>query len=803
MHRLRQGAADLLRHVLLPRRLRLLAAVRRRRRRRERQGPAGRRTPRSSASASRPASTCPARRRAGSPTGTGSWPTGRPTRTTTARSAKTARHQRLPARVRPRVLHRGLRLPRRRRRQLRDRPGRHHRHAAPARPGLRRARPTAARSTSRGSARRSSTPDGKVVRRIPPRRCGHGRRAARGPRLHRQALLGTAKVGTMAWKMVGFPLDKVHDPRPRPARPRSTASRATSWVASLRQGVRRDDDGHPGRHRLGHVRRRRSARSGRRCTASTARRCARRRAAIPGAKPPAGLPVVRRRRRDPAARRPAQARGVSAMTVTSTGPRRTARRARVDGRPACASRGLDWMLMLAAAGAARARHAAGVVGHLEPRDDLTGGDPNAYLTQAARQHRHRRRARGAGRSPPTTAGCGSSRRWSTSRRSSGCVLVLVDGRDDQRVALVDPARRHVDPAGGVRQARRRHRDGAAGRRADRGRAGGARRRHRRRGRRCSRSPGVPAALILLQPDLGTMLVLSATVFGVIAVAGARRAAGWSGLALGGGRRGAVAAVPLGVLKGYQLDRFMAFTNPGLDPRGAGYNTDAGAHRDRQRRRSSGRACSTARRPSPASCPSSTPTSSSPSPARSSGWSGAARPDRAARGVLSGGRCASPPRRRPVRPASPPPASPAGSASRRSRTSACASASCRSPASRCRSCRTAARSMFAGLMALGLLQNIHLRSGEGIGVARSGAAPLAASEPGRGARCPRTGRTRRTGPPRAGPDRVAPDGGSRVTGGAAAAHDPRVAELSDAIDAARGRPTVRDGRRQSLGRPRRR
>src|SRR3546814_18757435 len=31
--------------------------------------------------------------------------------------------------------------------------------------------------------------------------------------------------------------------------------------------------------------------------------------------------------------------------------------------------------------------------------------------------------------------------------------------------------------------------------------------------------GVPAVLILLQPDLGTMLVLSSTVFGVLAVAG--------------------------------------------------------------------------------------------------------------------------------------------------------------------------------------------------------------------------------------------------------------------------------------------
>jgi rod shape determining protein RodA len=35
---------------------------------------------------------------------------------------------------------------------------------------------------------------------------------------------------------------------------------------------------------------------------------------------------------------------------------------------------------------------------------------------------------------------------------------------------------------------------------------------------------LPAGLILLQPDLGTMLVLSATVFGVVAVSGAHR--GW-------------------------------------------------------------------------------------------------------------------------------------------------------------------------------------------------------------------------------------------------------------------------------------
>lgn len=83
--------------------------------------------------------------------------------------------------------------------------------------------------------------------------------------------------------------------------------------------------------------------------------------------------------------------------------------------------------------------------------------------------------------------------------------------------------------------------------------------------------GLPAALILLQPDLGTMLVLSATVFGVIAVSGAPRR--WLGLLVGGAVTAAVAAIAAGVLKQYQVDRFMAFTNPDLDPRGAGYNVE--------------------------------------------------------------------------------------------------------------------------------------------------------------------------------------------------------------------------------------
>ena len=82
---------------------------------------------------------------------------------------------------------------------------------------------------------------------------------------------------------------------------------------------------------------------------------------------------------------------------------------------------------------------------------------------------------------------------------------------------------------------------------------------------------LPAALIILQPDLGTMLVLSATVFGVLAASGAPRR--WLALLAGAGLTAAIAAVAGGFLKAYQVDRFLAFTNPDLDPKGAGYNVE--------------------------------------------------------------------------------------------------------------------------------------------------------------------------------------------------------------------------------------
>jgi rod shape determining protein RodA len=82
---------------------------------------------------------------------------------------------------------------------------------------------------------------------------------------------------------------------------------------------------------------------------------------------------------------------------------------------------------------------------------------------------------------------------------------------------------------------------------------------------------VPIALVMLQPDLGTVLVLVFIVLGVIALSGAP--ARWIVGLLAAGAVVCGAAVQLGVLDDYQVDRFAAFANPALDPQGVGYNTN--------------------------------------------------------------------------------------------------------------------------------------------------------------------------------------------------------------------------------------
>jgi rod shape determining protein RodA len=82
--------------------------------------------------------------------------------------------------------------------------------------------------------------------------------------------------------------------------------------------------------------------------------------------------------------------------------------------------------------------------------------------------------------------------------------------------------------------------------------------------------GVPLGLVMLQPDLGTAMVISALVLGVVAVSAApfRWIVGLVLAAL----VVAVLAVQLGALEDYQLDRFRSFYDPTADPKGAGYNS---------------------------------------------------------------------------------------------------------------------------------------------------------------------------------------------------------------------------------------
>jgi rod shape determining protein RodA len=85
---------------------------------------------------------------------------------------------------------------------------------------------------------------------------------------------------------------------------------------------------------------------------------------------------------------------------------------------------------------------------------------------------------------------------------------------------------------------------------------------------------VPLGLIMLQPDLGSAMVLGCAVFGMLVAAGVR--ARWTIGLLVVGVLGSVLAIKGGVLHSYQLDRFTSFLHPGTDVQGAGYNV-AQAH----------------------------------------------------------------------------------------------------------------------------------------------------------------------------------------------------------------------------------
>lgn len=81
--------------------------------------------------------------------------------------------------------------------------------------------------------------------------------------------------------------------------------------------------------------------------------------------------------------------------------------------------------------------------------------------------------------------------------------------------------------------------------------------------------GLVIGLLILQPDVGSAMVLALAVLGVLAVSGAR----WQLLAglVGTAGLAAIAAAVLGMLDQYQIDRFTAFLQPDADRLGAGYN----------------------------------------------------------------------------------------------------------------------------------------------------------------------------------------------------------------------------------------
>ncbi|MFD9123632.1 rod shape-determining protein RodA [Kitasatospora sp. NPDC059571] len=81
---------------------------------------------------------------------------------------------------------------------------------------------------------------------------------------------------------------------------------------------------------------------------------------------------------------------------------------------------------------------------------------------------------------------------------------------------------------------------------------------------------LPMGVIMLMPDLGSVMVMAVVIMGILLASGAANRWVFGLLAAGGA--GAVVVWKLGILSKYQIDRFAAFANPSLDPAGVGYNT---------------------------------------------------------------------------------------------------------------------------------------------------------------------------------------------------------------------------------------
>jgi rod shape determining protein RodA len=82
---------------------------------------------------------------------------------------------------------------------------------------------------------------------------------------------------------------------------------------------------------------------------------------------------------------------------------------------------------------------------------------------------------------------------------------------------------------------------------------------------------IPTAIILVQNDTGTVLILAAVSLSIIAVAGVRTR--WLVGLIGGAVLGVLAALQFGLLQEYQVDRLTSFINPDEDVSASAYNAN--------------------------------------------------------------------------------------------------------------------------------------------------------------------------------------------------------------------------------------
>ena len=85
---------------------------------------------------------------------------------------------------------------------------------------------------------------------------------------------------------------------------------------------------------------------------------------------------------------------------------------------------------------------------------------------------------------------------------------------------------------------------------------------------------IPTAIILVQNDTGTVLILAAVSLSIVAGSGVRTR--WLVCLIGAAILGVLASIQLGLLQEYQVDRLTSFINPNEDVSASAYNANQAA-----------------------------------------------------------------------------------------------------------------------------------------------------------------------------------------------------------------------------------